>query len=420
MRLKELSTHSSRPAVEATVDVVQKQDQPILLEGKLIGFKSANRPESFGDLKLRLSDLGVSNWLENSFSTLSQTTTSYQVFELIFRESLGILDSVELEGNFPIEVEDGCFVLYHDTFDADQILSDLNNNQLFNRPSDPTWAARCFGLGLTCYANSNTKLMEGRKRVKIKVPMEAFAVVEKKSLWNSFLEKIWSEIGRDEEMKDYFLKIMNVVVNDPNETINNFWKRTQAFDYTGYMIDAFCYLNKNFTRLKVRTGVQGHYVLKNGDLAEYFGYRRYTSEAFLDENEMIGALMFVFEEDGADLSNFNEVMLRNLSARVKDAGILDIDAITGWDGTTFDIDSKSFQHYCLSNLVLRPDFREMIKQSDLGEPPEGFWDLLDGYYPIEDISMPDTSLIFGTDLGSNNVVVLRNFDPEKMSFEVLE
>lgn len=398
----------------------EKHDHLFVTYGKLIGFRSDNPPKSFGELKQRLAGLGGTSQSVDGHSTLWQTTTAYHEFESIFRESLDIPESFELGGNFPIEVEDGCFVLYHDTFDANLLLHNhVNKNQMLNKPSNPTWAARCFGLGLTCYTNSNTKLMEGRKRVKIKVPMETFAVVEKKSLWNSFLEKIWFEISRDDMMKKYFLEAMEAIKRDPNEAIKNFWKRTQAFDYTGYMIDAFCYLNNNFTRLKVRTGVQGHYILKNGDLAEYFGYRKYTSEAFLDQNEMIGALKFVFEENGADLSNFNEDILRNLSAKLKKGGILDIDVITGWDGTTFDINNKNFQLFCLLKLVLEPDFKEMIKNSVQGEPPEGFWDLLDGYYPIEDISMPETSVIFGTDLGSNNVAVLRNFNPEKMSFEVL-
>ncbi|MCA9398014.1 hypothetical protein KC573_04245 [candidate division WWE3 bacterium] len=380
---------------------------PIFVGDDLVGVRTSLIPTTFQEVKDVL-ELHAHNQQGGQMLLGVQARQEFlRIVERVFE--IAPIDST------PITTDRDEFLLFHDTDNQEAVTLALENDKLLQPPRDKTtWATRCYGLGLACNTRAEQTVPDDKSRLIIRVPYQQVSLVEKRALWSSYQKSALKHIAADRQFHDEFNRLLKLSAHgEARDEVELLWERLKAFNYRACFLDAFCLLHPEVSKKQVSELIQSKYYFENGDKADHFGYRTYTESRFLIPGEIERAVAWASNELGVIQVEDEGEKFSELGSQIQEVGLTNTDIHTGWAGV-IDPESSSYQEFLIFQLSLqRPALREKLS-IDKGS----LSDVLNGFFPIGEIDIPG-NLVFGTDLGGNNLAVLKHFDKDTMSCEFL-
>lgn len=325
---------------------------------------------------------------------------------------------LNVEGTPILYDDDGNIIFSHYTTNPNDILALLNvENGLNQKPNGPVnWSNRCFGPGLTCVPNKETKVADAeRARIDIAVTIDdEIPVIIKQGVWLAYLKFIENTVIPDHKYNSEWNYILDQINTEQGrQNLVDLWDTTHAFQLTGSAIDIFCLLNPGWQRRSCRDLVQGKLEI-DGRTIDKFGLHTYTDPIFADRQKVMDAMEFIAKEAGLDDNDKKQtltVIEQGLEQMAKQTSILNRCEFTGWQGVQ-DSDTQSFHRFILMWFFLKDSkIHNLLDNSKI----RNILELTNGWFPANAFPFHKSSEVaLGTDLGSNNVSIIREFNNQVM------
>jgi hypothetical protein len=314
----------------------------------------------------------------------------------------------------------GGMLLFHISTDPDSVIQALLLNTLQNQPDgEVNWGRRCFGPGLACFTDPqivNEQLMRTELNPQNVIVIESIGmdnqheVVVEEGYLAFLTDWFLAYIETDPILSIGFKQIFRVFLgNFGFEVLRTTQWRLMAFYLSGLVIDLFCALNPQVSRLSYRREIQ-----ENLPYYSSFGYRRDTSKAFLNHDTLLTTVDHMLEVGNIPYAQREKTtsVIRKFLKRVQcienqfiGSKYLDLSFCN-----TPNV--KKFILFCML-LHLDDDFFGFLERNEITRQSNRLLQICDSWfvlYNTKDIFKYDER--FGTNMGSNRIVTLGAFDPK--------
>jgi len=311
--------------------------------------------------------------------------------------------------------KEGKILLYHVTRDLDLLRTAILQDTLKDPPKPPKWSSRCFSPGLFTFTDERLArplLTKGATLVSFEAEPPQEIIFRQEFIKSQALKAIHN-LPLNAQM-EFSNLVKHLVEKEPNILDSEFQEET-AFQLSGLVIDALCVVFPEQSRISLRIALQG-YISPSG-------YRGGTDLHYSQKKTLLGALSFITNRESNPLDERQKqhiAIIRDTLVPLITTDPQQFTVRNGWD----IIDGKYIPNDTVGTLVAERIFNGTenpikIRALELLDTNGRLIQTANGWYPLDKFQ-PKNNTSFGTDGGSNNIVVVRHIDMDSSHFTVVK